>query len=47
MHVARGDVTVNGRPLEAGDAAKLTGRAASRARPTARQAEVLVFDLPG
>jgi len=46
VHLARGRLKVNGEPLDAGDALKL-------ARPTrisleeGRQAEVLVFDLPG
>ncbi|MCK2184971.1 pirin family protein [Halomonas getboli] len=45
VHVARGSVTVNGQPLDAGDALKLQ----QEARVTLEggtQAEVLVFDLP-
>ena len=45
VHVARGSVAVNGRTLQAGDAAKFTE--AGRIRLDAgRAAEVLVFDLP-
>lgn len=45
VHVARGAITVNGRALEAGDAAKLEGTdAVSLAQGD--DAEVLVFDLP-
>ena len=45
VHVARGEVSVNGHALRAGDALK-TDSGAHRARATARGAEVLVFDLP-
>ena len=44
VHVARGRVHVNGTPLAAGDAAKITGEAAV-ALDRAEDAEVLVFDL--
>jgi redox-sensitive bicupin YhaK (pirin superfamily) len=46
VHVARGTITANGKPLAAGDALKLTG---ARALELAQghDAEVLVFDLPG
>lgn len=44
-HVARGRVTVNGHPLGAGDALKITGvRAVSI--EAGERAEVLLFDLP-
>jgi redox-sensitive bicupin YhaK (pirin superfamily) len=45
VHVARGQVSVNGVPLGAGDAAKITG-APSVALEAGRGAEVLLFDLP-
>ncbi|QJR16117.1 pirin family protein [Usitatibacter palustris] len=45
VHVIRGDVTVNGQPLSAGDAAKLGGNDTTVRLDNARQAEVLVFDL--
>ena len=45
VHVARGRVTVNGQPLESGDAAKLAGEDAVSLEKGA-DAEVLVFDLP-
>ncbi|KAI3589998.1 pirin family protein [Cupriavidus sp. CER94] len=45
VHVARGRVTVNGQPLETGDAAKLAGEDAVSLEKGA-DAEVLVFDLP-
>jgi redox-sensitive bicupin YhaK (pirin superfamily) len=45
VHVARGDLEVNGVPLGAGDALKLTGERAVRLA-RGRGAEVLVFDLP-
>lgn len=45
VHVARGRITVNGRPLQAGDAAKLWDEDAVELGEGA-QAEVLVFDLP-
>jgi redox-sensitive bicupin YhaK (pirin superfamily) len=44
VHVARGAVSVNGRSLAAGDAAKLAGEAAVEL-DAGRDAEVLVFDL--
>ena len=45
VHVARGRVSVNGQPLEAGDAAKLEDvEAVSLSQGS--DAEVLVFDLP-
>lgn len=45
VHVARGRVTVNGQPLETGDAAKIAGEDAVSLEKGA-DAEVLVFDLP-
>jgi redox-sensitive bicupin YhaK (pirin superfamily) len=45
VHVARGSVSVNGRALGAGDAAKLVGEPAVEVAGGA-DAEVLVFDLP-
>ncbi|RZT41503.1 pirin family protein [Cupriavidus agavae] len=45
VHVARGRATVNGQPLEAGDAAKLEGESAVSVEK-GEGAEVLVFDLP-
>jgi redox-sensitive bicupin YhaK (pirin superfamily) len=46
VHVARGAVTVNGEALETGDALKITdSRTLTVER--GRDAEVLVFDLPG
>ena len=45
VHVVRGDIHVNGQPLETGDAAKLTD-ASAVALERAAGAEVLVFDLP-
>jgi redox-sensitive bicupin YhaK (pirin superfamily) len=44
VHVARGSVSVNGTPLNVGDAAKLVGEAAVELSD-ASDAEVLVFDL--
>jgi quercetin 2,3-dioxygenase len=44
VHVARGEVTVNGQPLRAGDALKLAGEPSVRIA-SGRSAEVLVFDL--
>ena len=44
VHVARGEITVNGQPLGAGDALKLSGEASVRLE-AGRGAEVLVFDL--
>ena len=46
VHVARGDLSVNGTALAAGDALKLTG-VATLQLSDAHAAEVLVFDLPG
>ena len=46
LHVARGALTANGTALEAGDALRITDGAALRLSD-ARDAEVLVFDLPG
>ena len=45
MHVVRGAVSVNGKPLTAGDAAKLDDEA-EVTLSNGRDAEVLVFDLP-
>ena len=44
VHVARGEVAVNGQPLKAGDAARLQGET-RLVLDQGRQAEVLVFDL--
>jgi redox-sensitive bicupin YhaK (pirin superfamily) len=44
VHVVRGEVTVNGQPLRAGDALKIDGEARVRLE-SARDAEVLLFDL--
>jgi len=44
--VARGDVTVNGTPLVAGDALQLTDEPRLELNDGVA-AEVLVFDLPG
>jgi redox-sensitive bicupin YhaK (pirin superfamily) len=44
VHVVRGQAVVNGEPLEAGDALKLTGGPLDIER--GKGAEVLVFDLP-
>ncbi|HEY4969428.1 MAG TPA: pirin family protein [Steroidobacteraceae bacterium] len=46
LHIARGALTANGTALEAGDALRITDGAALRLSD-ARDAEVLVFDLPG
>jgi len=46
VHVARGAVTANGEVLSAGDALKITD-ASTLALEQGRDAEVLVFDLPG
>jgi len=46
VHVARGSVSVNDTALAAGDAAKLTD-ATQVVLHLGREAEVLVFDLPG
>ena len=45
VHLARGRLQVNGQPLVAGDALKLTGEPAVELG-AGEQAEVLVFDLP-
>ena len=45
VHVARGSVTANGATLEAGDALQITD-SAQLSLSDAREAEVLVFDLP-
>lgn len=45
VHIARGRVSVNGRALEAGDAARLEGEALVELSQGSG-AEVLVFDLP-
>jgi redox-sensitive bicupin YhaK (pirin superfamily) len=44
VHLVRGELSVNGIPLRAGDAAKLEGEAAVELS-NGRDAEVLVFDL--
>ncbi|MCG6873885.1 MAG: pirin family protein [Betaproteobacteria bacterium] len=44
VHVARGSVTVNGQPLEAGDALKATDTS-EVVLENGKQAEVLLFDL--
>ena len=44
VHVARGKVTVNGQPLQAGDALKATG-VAEIVLEKGEQAEVILFDL--
>jgi redox-sensitive bicupin YhaK (pirin superfamily) len=46
LHVARGALTANGAVLAAGDALRITDGAALHLH-AARDAEVLVFDLPG
>jgi redox-sensitive bicupin YhaK (pirin superfamily) len=45
VHVARGEVSVNGKRLTAGDALKTEG--AQIVIERGKDAEVLVFDLPG
>ena len=45
MHVVRGKLTVNGTPLAAGDALKMTG-VAEVVLEKGEGAEVLLFDLP-
>ena len=45
VHVVRGQVTVNGTPLNGGDALKISGESGI-ALGQAEAAEVLVFDLP-
>ena len=44
VHVARGSVSVNGHPLEAGDGAAVSGEDALRFAD-GRDAEVLLFDM--
>jgi len=44
VHLVRGELTVNGRPLAAGDALKIEGEAQLSLRD-GRDAEVLIFDL--
>jgi quercetin 2,3-dioxygenase len=46
VHVARGEILANGETLAAGDALKLT-EATTLSLSAGRNAEVLVFDLPG
>jgi redox-sensitive bicupin YhaK (pirin superfamily) len=46
VHVARGAVTANGTVLNTGDALKLTD-IEELVLKQGKQAEVLVFDLPG
>ena len=46
VHVVRGEATVNGQPLAAGDAMKLSGDENRVRIEKGRRAEVLVFDLP-
>ena len=46
VHVARGAITANGSALEAGDGLKLADTTALKLE-SGRDAEVLVFDLPG
>ena len=46
VHVARGALTANGIALEAGDALQMTD-GTHLALGAGREAEVLVFDLPG
>ena len=45
VHVIRGEASVNGQPLEAGDAAAITNEAAIAIRGTGPVAEVILFDL--
>ena len=46
VHVVRGEATVNGQALSAGDAMKLSGNENRVRLEKGRGAEVLVFDLP-
>jgi quercetin 2,3-dioxygenase len=46
VHVARGSLTANGTKLTVGDALKLTDATALTLKE-GREAEVIVFDLPG
>jgi redox-sensitive bicupin YhaK (pirin superfamily) len=45
VHVARGNITINGEPLEAGDALMLRDEAAVKISD-GKNAEILLFDLP-
>ncbi len=45
VHVVRGAAEVNGQPLQAGDAMKLSGSGNAVAMEKGRDAEILVFDL--
>jgi redox-sensitive bicupin YhaK (pirin superfamily) len=45
-HVVRGEATVNGQALSAGDAVKLSANDTRLALEGGRDAEILVFDLP-
>jgi hypothetical protein len=45
VHVARGEATVNGKPLRAGDGARIE-QETEIALAAPKSAEVLVFDLP-
>jgi redox-sensitive bicupin YhaK (pirin superfamily) len=45
LHVARGDISVNGIPLQAGDAVKFVDEGQIELN-RGSQAEVLLFDLP-
>jgi quercetin 2,3-dioxygenase len=45
LHVIRGSVTVNGKPLETGDAAALSAEEAVEVKGTSASSEVLLFDL--
>jgi quercetin 2,3-dioxygenase len=46
VHLARGSLTANGAALEAGDALRITD-GTKLTLSEGRDAEVLVFDLPG
>ena len=46
VHIVRGEATVNGQALAAGDAMKLSGNENRVRLEKGRDAEVLVFDLP-
>jgi redox-sensitive bicupin YhaK (pirin superfamily) len=46
VHVARGAISANGVALSTGDASKITD-ATTLKLDAGREAEVLVFDLPG
>jgi hypothetical protein len=45
VHLARGDIELNGQPMSAGDGAKVVGELRLELRYP-QKAEVLVFDLP-